>query len=111
MFGSIYFGPDESWAARLYFVFVAFLFFFFVGAAVAAVCVRWRQRGLIAFFAVLTLVVVGGAALITALSGWESFAGFFGRIGFAGGFTLALVPTVLAGIAGYLILRRATPRT
>ena len=112
MFRAIYFGSaDSPTGLRLFYVFALFLFFFFIGAAIAAMYVRWKQRGLIAFFAISALALIGGAALLTSTESWGAVGEFFGRIGFAGGYALSLVPTLIAGIAGYLIMRRATPRS
>jgi hypothetical protein len=112
MFRAIYFGTADTPAGlRLFFVFALFLFFFFIGAAIAAMYVRWKQRGLIAFFAISALALIGGAALLTVTESWGAVGDFFGRIGFIGGYALSLIPTAIAGLAGYLIMRRATPRS
>jgi hypothetical protein len=111
MFRSLYFGSDDNWVTRMYFVFVTFLFFFFVGAAVASTYVRWRQRGLIGFFAVFALALIGGLALITWTQSWPAVGEFFVAVGYLGGFTLGIIPTAVAAIGGYLLMRRATPRS
>jgi hypothetical protein len=111
MFRALYFGLDENWALRLFHVFATFLFFFFVGAAIAAMYVRWKQRGLIGFFAVFAFLVLGGIALITFTSSWGDVGTFFATVGFTGGYALSLIPTIVAAVAGYAIMRRATPRS
>jgi hypothetical protein len=111
MFNSIYFDPAAPWAVRLFHVFAGFAFFFAIGTVFGAVYVRWRARGLVLFFAALTLVLVGAAALVTLTESWGAIGDFFVTIGFTGGFAFGLVIAVVAGVAGHLVLRRATPRS
>jgi hypothetical protein len=111
MFTAIYFGGEETpvWQRSIIFLCVA-LFFFFVGAAVAAVYVRWRVLGMVVFFFVLGLILIGAIALITFTGSWGAVGGFFVTNGALGVALWLLVPTAIAGLAGYLVLRRATPR-
>jgi hypothetical protein len=109
-FSTIYFG-DGPLLERVFAVFCAFLFFFFIGSATASVYVRWRQRGMLAFFGALGALVLGGIALLTLTGSWAAFGGFFAGIGFVGGYALSLLVSAAAAVAGYLILRRATPRS
>jgi hypothetical protein len=111
MFTAIYFGGVETpiWQRSIIFLCVA-LFFFFVGAAVAAVYVRWRVLGMIVFFFLLGLILIGAIALITITQSWAAVGGFFITNGAIGVALWLLVPTAIAGLAGYLVLRRATPR-
>ncbi|MBN9606567.1 MAG: hypothetical protein J0G30_08150 [Actinomycetales bacterium] len=112
MFTSPVFGfADTGFVLRTFHIFCAFVFFFFVGAAIATTYVRWKARGLLAFFAVFTVVLLGGAAALTYTDNWPAFGEFFLAIGFTGGYSLALGVAALAGIAGWLVLRRATPRS
>jgi hypothetical protein len=109
MFTSIYYGNGE-WHVRFLLFLTIFLFFFFVGAATAAVYVRWRTNGMLAFFAVLTLVLVGTVVLVTFAGSWPSVGDWFVANGANGVILWTLVPTVVSAFAGYLVLRRATPR-
>jgi len=109
MFDSMFFGNGPL--EQAFCVFVGFLFFFFVGAASGAVYVRWKSMGIILFFAVLTLLLVGGAALLTLTNNWPAFGAFFANNGFVGSYAWSLVLTAIAAVAGFLLLRRATPRT
>lgn len=111
MFTAIYFGGDATpiWQRSIIFLCVA-LFFFFVGAAIAAVYVRWRVLGMIVFFFVLGLILIGAIALITVTQSWDAVGRFFITNGAPGVALWLLVPTAIAGLAGYLVLRRATPR-
>ena len=97
-------------AETLYVTFIAFLFFFFLGAAVASMYVRWRMYGLIGFFAGLLLLAIGSIALATLTNSWGLVGNWFVVTGVVGFASWALVPTALAAISGFSILRRATPR-
>ena len=108
MFTAVYFG--DGWAQRLYLFFVGFLFFFFIGALFAAVFVRWKSNGLVALFIGLGVLVVGLVALATFTQGWGAVGAFFAQAGLVGSVSWSLVITALAAVAGFLVLRRATPR-
>ena len=110
MFTAYYFGTG-GWPERLVIFFSAFLFFFFVGAAVATVWVRWKANGLTVFFVALGAFVIGGAALLTFTSSWGLIGDFLGRAGFLGTYASSLVVTILAAVLGFFILRRATPKS
>jgi hypothetical protein len=109
MFTSVYFGVGP-WYERFTLFFVLLLFFFFVGAAFATVYVRWKANGMIALFAAITLAVVAVGALITFTEGWPAVGSWFAHNGANGVILWSLVPTVIAGVTGYAVLRRATPR-
>ena len=109
MFTPVYLGPD--WGTQLFATFVGLLFFLFVGAGFGAVFVRWRAIGLTTAFAVLTLVVVGGAVLLTLTGTWGAFGEFFVANGWLGSYAWSLVPTAVAAIGGFFLLRGATPRS
>ena len=111
MFNSFYFGIDEPWGVRLFNAFVAFLFFFAIGSVFGAIYVRFRARGLILFFLALALVLIGLVALVTLTGSWGAFGAFFVAVGWFGGYALSLPVSLVAGVAGHLILRRATPRS
>jgi hypothetical protein len=99
-----------TWLQQAFATFVLFLLFFFVGTATASVYVRWRSTGMVVFFLGLGAVLVGLVALITLTETWTSVGRLLGEVGYTGGFALLLVPTALAAVGGWLILRRATPR-
>jgi hypothetical protein len=111
MFDSFYFGVDVGWGERIFNVFAAFAFFFFIGSVFGAIYVRFRARGLILFFLVLALALIGLLALITMTSAWGALGDFFGAAGFAGSYALALGIGGVAWVASHLIMRRATPRS
>ena len=112
MFTAIYFGGGENDAwQRLVIFFCVMLWFFFVGAAFAAVYVRWKAFGLTLSFLVLAAALVGVIALITWAQAWGSVGQFFMTYQAIGIALWLLIPTALAGLVGYLLMRRATPRS
>lgn len=108
MFTTGYFG--ENPAQRLLIFFLGLLFFFFVGTAAAAVWVRWKATGLTAFFIGIGLATIAVVALITLTGSWSAVGAFFATAGLIGSVLWSLVITAIAGVTGWMILRRATPR-
>jgi hypothetical protein len=111
MFASFYFGgADASWIERFGLYFATYLFFYFVGAAIATIYQRWRNNGMLALFGTLGLALIAGIALVSFTSSWPSIGAWFDSNGPSGVIAWSLVPTVVAAITGYFILRRATPK-
>jgi hypothetical protein len=110
MFTSVYFGVGE-WYVRFVLFFAIFAFFLFLGAAFAAVYVRWRANGMIVLWAAITVLIVAAIALITFTDSWPAVGTWFARTGANGIILWSLVPTAVAAITGFFILRRATPRS
>lgn len=108
LFAPAYFGADPL--QQLYVNFLAFLFFFFVGAATASVYVRWSLNGMLIFFGTVVLIVLGAVALITFSSNWAVVGAWFVSMGVLGVASWTLAPTAIAAIAGYFLLQGATPR-
>jgi hypothetical protein len=109
MFTSVYFGSGPVWQ-RLFVFTAAMLFFAFIGAVSGAIFMRWRTNGLLIAAAVSVLLVLGAAALITGTQNWPAVGEWFVASGPHGVVAWTLVPTALAGLAGYFILSRATPK-
>lgn len=109
MFDVIYFSADNPLLQFVQF-FLVFLFFFFIGAATASVYVRWRANGMYAFFAVLVLILIGLVALTTFTESWPTVGAWFVAHGAMGVALWSLVPTVIAAFAGFILLRKATPK-
>lgn len=107
---ALFFGSGPA-LERLVIFFLTFLFFFFVGAAIATVYVRWKGFGITVFFVVIGFLLIGLGALVVFTDGWAAIGAFFTTAGFLGSFASSLVVTVIAAVAGFLILRRATPRS
>ncbi|GAB3585554.1 hypothetical protein GCM10027406_34100 [Leifsonia lichenia] len=110
LFTSIYFGGGGI-LARLFIVFVAMLFFFFVGSVSGTLYMRWRMNGVLVAGAVLVLLIVGAVALITFTSSWPAVGAWFATMGPVGVVAWLLVPTALAAVSGYFVISRATPKS
>lgn len=89
---------------------VLLLFMFFIGSAVAAMFVRWGPTGIIAFFAALALLIVGVIYLVTINDAWAELGRFFADRSLLELAALTVPLTILGGITGYLLMRRATPK-
>lgn len=111
MFTAAYFGNDLAWPQQFFVFFAMLMFFFFVGAAVAAVFVRWKGTGITFFFIGLGALVLAALYLLTLTDSWPAVGNFFATNGWVGSYAWSLVITVIAAIVGYLILRKATPRS
>lgn len=85
------------------------LLFFGIGAATAAVYVRWKAMGMYVFWAGLALIVIGGAALVTWAQAWPQVGEFFVWAGVLGTAAWSLIVTAFCALAAWVILRRATP--
>lgn len=109
MFDVVYFGAEDALQQFLLFL-LLFLFFFFIGAATASVYVRWRANGMYVFWATLTLGLVGAVALITFTGNWPAVGGWFVANGAMGVALWSLLPTALAALVGFVLLRKATPK-
>lgn len=110
MFAAIYFGDDGS-LARTWYVFLIFLFFMALGAVAGALWLRWKQWGLLTFGVSMAAVIIGALAIIGLNQAWPQVGEFFMRVGWAGGYPLLLIPTVIASVIAFLLLRRAPART
>ena len=89
---------------------MAMLLFFFLGAAVATVWVRWHAYGLYTFFIGLAFLVVGGGWVVTATDSWPRVGEFFTSTSIVGLALWTLPITVASGFVGFLVLGRATRR-
>jgi hypothetical protein len=110
MFTTVWFG-DGGALERTWIFFVLFLFFFFTGAVFAAIYVRYKANGLLAAMIGLGALLIAAAALLTFTGSWPRFAEFFVTWGWVGSYTWSLVLTAIAGVAGFFVLQRATPRS
>jgi hypothetical protein len=109
MFAPLWFTSD-SWLLRFVMYFCAFLFLLFVGTAGAAFYVRWRATGLVVFFGIIAVLLVGAFAYITPAHWWGPIGTWLTRSGPVVITLWLLVPAAVCAIAGYFVLRRATPR-
>lgn len=109
MFTAIYFDAD-TWGGRFLMYFLVFLFFFFVGSAIASIYVRWKLNGTLVFFALLTVALIAAVAAVTFTGNWPAVGAWFVANGPLGVATWTLIPTAAASLLGYAVLRKATPR-
>jgi hypothetical protein len=111
--GLTFFSTSALWQSDWWQPFIvsvlAFLLFFGIGAATAAVYVRWRAMGMYVFWAALVVLLLGGAGLVTWLQAWPHVGAFFAVSGVIGTAAWTLVLTGFCALAAWLILRRATP--
>ncbi len=110
MFTAAYFG-DGPWYERAFAYFTLFAFFLFIGAAFGAVYVRWKATGITLFFVALTAILIAALFLIIATDSWPIVGNFFAGAGLLGTYAWSLVLTAIAAVSGFLLLRRATPRS
>lgn len=103
------FGDDVM--ARFYIMFVLFIFFFMTGMATASVYVRWKANGMYIFFGLLALIIVGLVWLTTVTHSWPAVGSWFAEMGLLGVVSWTLVPSAIALVTGFLLLRKATPRS
>lgn len=86
------------------------VFLMFVGAAIATVYMRWRINGMVVLWVALGLVLVGIVALLTYTDSWPQVWQWLFSAGTVVISAWLLVPAALAGLAGWAVLRRATPK-
>jgi hypothetical protein len=89
---------------------LALMLLTFVGAAAGAMFVRWAATGVIVFFGILAVLALGVVYLLIAAHVSEQLVSFFGDRTPLELAALTLPITAIAATAGYLILRRATPK-
>jgi hypothetical protein len=109
MFNPDYF-TNSSWGVRFVMYLILFLFFFFLGSAVASVYVRWKATGIVVFFIIVAAILVGAFAIITLGAHWPAVVNWVADTGTFGMLAWSLVITAIAAVTGYFILRRATPK-
>jgi hypothetical protein len=109
MFVPTYF-DGGAWYLRFALYLLVFLLCLFVGSAAAAVYVRWRSTGMIAYFAGLVIIVLGAITLITLTGSWVAVGDWLTDSGALGLAAWSLVISAVSAFAGYFILRRATPK-
>lgn len=94
-----------------WFVFFAMqMFFYFLGAAIATVYMRWRMYGMVVFWIALGVALLGGWALIAYTDSADAVGDWIVASGAVGIAAQSVILTAMAGLAGYLVLRKAAPR-
>lgn len=80
----------------------------FAGAASATVFMRWRVNGMVVFWLLLGVLLVGGFAIVAYTDSWAAINSWMQASGALGLAAQSLVLTTLAGLVGFAILR-STP--
>lgn len=109
MFNALWYG-QQGWLVDFYATFALQLLVLFIGASITTVYMRWRMRGMIILTLGGIVLVLGLIALATFTESWLRVFEWFGSIGVAGTFTLILGLAAAFAVAGFLVIRRATPR-
>jgi len=109
MFTPVYFG--DNWGVRIAVILCLFLFFTFTGSAFGAVFVRWGRNGLLIFGGILLAIVVAIGLAIALLDAWGPFGSWLDANAPLGLALWSLVPSAVFGVAGFFILRGATPKS
>ncbi|MEE2568724.1 hypothetical protein V1638_04865 [Pseudarthrobacter sp. J64] len=109
MFNALWFGTN-GWLMDFYSAFALQLLVLFLGASITTVYMRWRMRGMIVVLFLAAAVLPGLLAIVTLGGHWPDVINWFGAIGMAGTFTVLLALAGVCAAAGYLVIRRATPR-
>lgn len=94
-----------------YVYFTLLLFMFFLGATVGSVFVRWGGNGVLVFCVALAAVLVAAVWLVTRADAWESVASFFTSNSVPAIFSWLLPLSAAALFVGFVLMRRATPRS
>ena len=99
---------DNNWLVQILFYFVLMVLLFMVGFLIATIYMRWRTTGMVVFFTLLGVVVLGIIALFTFGNYWDQFWSW-ALTWTAAGITLwgGMVALLMAG-GSYLTLRKAT---
>lgn len=112
--GAAFFAPWGLGSESLLDVWAVFtlvlLLFFFIGAAVATVWVRWKANGLYTFFIAFAAVLVAAGWLVTVAGKWGAAGEYFVTHSIVEIVLWTLPVTVVCMMAGFLFLRKATPQ-
>lgn len=110
MFDALWYGLDGP-LVDFFSTFSLQLFVFFVGATVTTVYMRWRIPGMLVVAAASAVLLLGMLALISFTESWPAIVSWFVAQGIAGIFGWLLLVTAILAVAGFLVIRRATPRS
>jgi hypothetical protein len=109
MFDALWYG-QSGWLVDFYATFALQLMVLFIGAAITTVYMRWRMRGMLILTFSAIALVLGLIAIATFTESWMQIFTWFGSIGVVGVFSLLLGLAAVFAAAGFLVIRRATPR-
>ncbi|TYL53838.1 hypothetical protein [Agromyces mariniharenae] len=109
MFDALWYGQN-GWLVDFYTTFSLQLLVLFIGASITTVFMRWRMKGMMILLFGAIAVVLALIAGLTFTESWPAVFDWFGNIGIVGVFTVLLSLAAVCAVAGYLVIRRATPR-
>ena len=109
MFDALWYG-QSGWLTDFYTTFVLQLLVLFIGASITTIYMRWRIRGMMILLFSAVALVLALVATLTFTESWVAVFDWFASIGIVGVFTVLLVKALAWAVAGYFVIRRATPR-
>lgn len=109
MFDALWYG-QHGWFFDFYSTFALQLVVLFIGASITTVYMRWRMKGTMTLLFGGIAIVLAVIAALTFSDSWPALFEWFEAIGLVGVFTILLVKALAWAIAGFLVIRRATPR-
>ena len=109
MFDALWYGQN-GWLVDFYTTFSLQLLVLFIGASITTVYLRWRMRGMMILLFGSVAVVLALVAGLTFTESWPPVFEWFAGIGIVGVFTVILGLAAVCALAGYVVIRRATPR-
>lgn len=109
MFDALWYG-QSGWLTDFYTTFVLQLLVLFIGASITTIYMRWRIRGMMILLFSAVALVLALVATLTFTERWVAVFDWFASIGIVGVFTVLLVKALAWAVAGYFVIRRATPR-
>jgi hypothetical protein len=110
MFDALWYGAGP-WYQDFFSTFALQMFVFFIGAATTTLYMRWRVVGVLSAVVSFVGVLLGAAVVIGLLDGWSGVLGWIGTFTVAGVFAAVPIAALLCAVGGYLVIRRATPRS
>jgi hypothetical protein len=110
MFDALWYGTGP-WYQDFFTTFALQMFVFFIGAATTTLYMRWRVLGVLTALIAFIALLLAAAVVVTATDGWGDLWSWITTFTIPGVFTGVLVAAVLCGVGGYLVIRKATPRS
>lgn len=109
MFTALFFS-DTTWLSNAFVFTVIQLCIFFIGACVATVYMRWRVWGMLIFWSLFAIAVLGSVTFLSLTEQWGRVGRWFAGQSTVSVFAWLLVLVAIAAVTGFAILRRATPK-
>lgn len=110
MFDALWYGAGP-WYEDFFSTFALQMFVFFIGAATTTLYMRWRVIGVLTAAVGLVALLLLAGLVIGLTNSWDEVWAAVGSFTVVGVFTGVLVAALLCAVVGYLVIRRATPRS